>query len=169
MRSKNFLSFIYIFISCCYCRIWGGGCVLYIHFFLFVICLLSCSLVSYEVLLMFLLILIQHSGLDLCWGRVEKAPWKELFTLRSVHIFLLAVLWLLLDQRTWDQLWNFFNDCFIWSNWLITFPTQTWSILLYLDAVWNVLACKIKLSLLCWTFLFLLIFFEVNGLFVLYW
>lgn len=50
-----------------------------VHFFMLVIWMLLCSLVSYEVVLM--LLLIQHSRLDLCRSRVKKAPWKKLFDL----------------------------------------------------------------------------------------
>ena len=71
--------------------------IIFIHLFLFCLLLLLFHLVLYKAVLMFLL--LQHSGLDLCRSRVEKAPWKELSNLWLVH-FSLVVLYVMLDKTT---------------------------------------------------------------------
>lgn len=72
---------------------WSFGILVVVHLF--------CSLILCKAVLMFLL--IQHRGLDLCRSRDEKAPWKELSNLWSVH-FLLVVLYVILDKipLKWD-------------------------------------------------------------------
>lgn len=85
---KSIPFIVYTFTSWFHCKICAQGCLSYVssvRFFMLVIWMLICSLVSYKVVLMFLL--IQHSRLDLCGSRVEKAPWKKLFNLWLVHLF----------------------------------------------------------------------------------